>query len=138
MISKKCDYALRAILELALRDGKGPVTIGELARARNIPVRFLEAIMRQLKQSGLADSARGKEGGYSLARPAQSLCVGDVIEIFEGRIDQRNRGHVPDVFEGLWKEADAAVQAVYRNVTFGDLAEREIHRQDAEAENFSI
>ena len=138
MISKRCDYALRAMLELALREGKGPVTIGHIARARNIPVRFLEAIVRQLKQAGLADSARGKEGGYSLARPAHSLSVGEVVEIFEGRIARKPYGSQADVFSSLWQEADAAVQAVYRRTTFGDLVEKEIQRHQAESGNFSI
>ena len=138
MISKRCDYALRAMLELALREGKGPVAIGKIAKARGIPVRFLEAILRQLKQSGLADSERGKEGGYFLAKPAHELAVGDVIEIFEDRIHERKRGQHRDVFTELWQQADDAVQTVYRSVTFADLAENEIQRHQGEAGNFSI
>lgn len=137
MISKKCDYALHAMLELALREGKGPVTIGDIARARNIPARFLEAIMRQLKQAGLAESERGKDGGYFLSRPAHSLPVGEVIEIFEGRTHARPQRR-RDVFSELWQEADDVVQAIYSRVTFGDLVEKEIHRHQADAGNFSI
>ena len=138
MISKRCDYALRAMLELALREGKGPVTIGEIARARSIPVRFLEAILRQLKSAGLAESARGKEGGYFLTKPSRSLSVAAVLEIFSDRIGHKNNTHNGDVFDALWSEADAAVQAVYRRITFGELAEKEIHRQQSDAGNFSI
>lgn len=137
-ISKKCDYALHAMLELALREGKGPVSIGTIARARGIPVRFLETILRQLKQAGLAESTRGKEGGYFLAKPASSLSVCDVLEIFEGRFHARSEGNARDVFSDVWLEADAAVQSVYRRATFGDLAEREISRHQSETGNFSI
>ncbi len=138
MISKKCDYALRAMLELALREGKGPVTIGDIARARNIPARFLEAILRQLKQAGLAESARGKEGGYFLPKSARDLPVAAVLEIFSERISHKRHSPHDDVFAALWIEADEAVQAVYRRVTFGELAENEIRRHHAEAGNFSI
>ena len=60
MISNKCNYALRALLELAKRDGGGPATIVDIAQAQSIPARFLEAILRQLKQAGLTESVRGK------------------------------------------------------------------------------
>lgn len=137
MISKKCDYALRAMLELAVREGKGPVTIGDIAQARSIPVRFLEAILRQLKQAGLADSARGKEGGYFLARPAHRLSVSDVIDLFEVSVGAQ-QGRRQDVLAALWTEADAAMQSVFRRTTFGDLVEREQHLRQNEAVNFSI
>ena len=138
MISKKCDYALRAMLELAIHEGKGPVTIGHIAKARNIPVRFLEAIMRQLKQANLADSARGKEGGYFLTKPAHGLSVGLVIDLFEGRIGHKVRASSHDIFNELWQEADAAIQSVYRRTSFADLAEKELHRHHADAANYSI
>jgi len=137
-ISKKCDYALRAMLELALREGKGSVPIGQIARAQGIPVRFLEAILRQLKQAGLAESNRGKDGGYFLACPAHNLTVGAIIEVFEGRVGRLADGPTEDVFASLWKEADEAIQAVYGRVTIGDLADREIQRHQDNAGNFSI
>lgn len=137
MISKKCDYALRAMLELALREGKGPVTIGDIAAARGIPVRFLETILRQLKQAGLADSVRGKDGGYFLAKPSHRLPVGLVIELFEVGIGTKvGRRH--DVLTSLWAEADAAMQLVFHKTTFGDLVEREQHSRQNEAVNYSI
>ena len=86
MISNKCYYGLRAMLELAIHEGDGPITIGDIAAARNIPVRFLEAILRQLKQAGLADSARGKEGGYQLARPAREISAASIIDAIEGPV----------------------------------------------------
>ena len=137
MISRKCDYALRALLELAVREGKGPVTIGQIAASRGIPVRFLEAILRQLRQAGLADSVRGKDGGYVLAKPAHRLAVGAVIELFEVGVS-RPREQRQDVLSALWNEADLAMQTVFRSTTFGDLVEREQHLRQNEAVNFSI
>ncbi len=132
MISNKCNYALRALLELAKREGAGPATIVDIAAAQEIPSRFLEAILRQLKQAGLTESVRGKKGGYVLARPAREVPVGEVIRLIEGPlfdtagtngVDQRSAK--PDVFRDLWQEAAAALDAVYDAVTLADLAEKE-------------
>ena len=136
MISKKCDYALRAMLELAVREGKGPVTIGDIAQARGIPVRFLEAILRQLKQAGLCDSIRGKEGGYKLTAPAGEISVARVIDIFEPRLRDRHRND--DVFATLWRQADEAMDGIFRAVSFAELAEREVKRQQRQAMDFHI
>ncbi len=146
MISNRCHYALRALLELALHEGRGPLTIGEIAAAQKIPVRFLEAIMRQLKQAGLADSVRGKEGGYFLARPATEVHVGEVLALFDGPLftDAEQVGpHVireadADVFVSVWREAESAMREVFARHSFAILAEREHHRRFAAAENYTI
>ena len=145
MISNRCLYALKATLELSLRLRQGPVTIGQIAEAQHIPVRFLEAILRQLKQAGLAKSVRGKEGGYYLAVEPHRISVGQVIRIFEGPLvsvskneDEESITDVPDVFSPVWKKAEAALASVYDGVDFGALADRELHRADVQATNFTI
>ncbi|MHC4807793.1 MAG: RrF2 family transcriptional regulator, partial [Planctomycetota bacterium] len=85
-ISKKCRYALRAIFELALRDSGQPVKIHEIAGAQNVPPRFLEVILNELRHAGFVDSRRGNGGGYMLARDAKDLTVGEVIEYIQGPI----------------------------------------------------
>ncbi len=134
------------MLELALREGRGPVTIAEIASAQRIPVRFLEAIMRQLKQAGLAESARGKEGGYYLTRPAGSIHAGEIVALFTGPLfanpDQRgpNRSadEEPDVFASLWREADSAVASVFERHTLASLVEQELQRRYTTASNYTI
>jgi Rrf2 family cysteine metabolism transcriptional repressor len=147
MISNKCHYALRAMLELALHEGRGPVTIGDIATAQHIPVRFLEAILRQLKQAGLADSVRGKEGGYFLARKAHQIAVGEVVRLFEGPFFSTHAAVAPhtarekdplDVFAEVWSDATGALNSVFDRHTFGALAEREQQRTFARASNYSI
>lgn len=132
MISNKCNYALKALLELAKREGAGPATIVEIAQAQQIPSRFLEAILRQLKQAGLTDSVRGKRGGYILARSAREIPVGEVIGLIEGPLfdtavtsPSEKKGPGFDVFRDLWKQAAAALDDVYNSVTLADLADRE-------------
>ena len=146
MISNKCYYAMRAMLELALCEGKGPITIGDIAGRQHIPVRFLEAILRQLKQARLADSARGKDGGYFLSTPARSISVGSVIRLFEGSLvsvnpmatPNRKRGESMDVFQDMWDKAEQSLSTVFDNVNFASLAEQEKNRQSANITNYSI
>lgn len=143
MISNKCYYGLRAMLELAIHEGDGPITIGDIAAARNIPVRFLEAILRQLKQAGLADSARGKEGGYQLARPAQRIHVGEVIRLFEGpllAVSAQLEGPEPgtDVFTEVWQQGESALNQALDHISFATLAERERALDAAESSNYTI
>ena len=82
IFSKRATYALQAVFELARQQGPASLTIGEIARRQQIPERFLEAILRQLKVGGVALSSRGKEGGYSLARSPKDISLGDVLRLF--------------------------------------------------------
>jgi Rrf2 family protein len=125
MISNKCHYALKALLELACREGRGPATITDIADAQQIPARFLEAILRQLKQAGLTDSVRGKHGGYILARPARDISVSAVVQLLEG--SATDQGGTADVFAPIWQEAQSALNTVYERANFADLADA--HKQ---------
>src|SRR6201997_996249 len=93
--SVKGEYALQAILDLASQRAGEPIRIAEIAQRQKIPQKFLELILASLKQGGFVESRRGAEGGYLLARPAESLTVGEVVRFVEGRSDERSRkkGH---------------------------------------------
>ncbi len=86
LISRKCRYALRAVLELTMCNGQGPVKITDIAEAQAIPARFLEAILSQLKQAGFVASRRGKKGGYFLNCSPDELTMGNVIESIQGSL----------------------------------------------------
>ena len=85
-ISKRGEYALRAMIDLGVAQELGSplLQIGELAKRENLPVKFLEAILVQLKELGYLESKRGKRGGYLLAQPMGSIRIGDVIRKLEG------------------------------------------------------
>jgi Rrf2 family protein len=83
MISQKARYALRALLALA--EGNSP-TIGEIAEGQNIPRKFLEQILLDLKYQGLVASRRGRSGGYELRMPADQITFGRVLRIIDGPI----------------------------------------------------
>src|SRR5204862_6707699 len=96
-VSAKVDYALRACAELAAA-GDGPVKGERLAQAQEIPLKFLENILLELKHAGLVASQRGAEGGYWLAEPADEIAVADVIRAVEGPI-ANVRGMRPEQVE---------------------------------------
>ena len=86
-LSQKCQYAVRAILELAKHYGQGPVAISQIAASQAIPQRFLENILNELRPTGLIESRRGIQGGYLLARDPGTVSVGEVIRLVEGPLD---------------------------------------------------
>lgn len=86
MLSQKTRYALRALLYLVERAGPRPVQIGEIAQTQQVPRKYLELIMLDLKNAGIVASQRGPGGGYRLARPAEEVSFADVIRIMDGPI----------------------------------------------------
>jgi Rrf2 family protein len=83
-LSRKARYALRALYALAADEARGPVLIAELAERENIPRKFLEAILLELKNAGALKSKKGKGGGYALARPADQITIGQIIRVIDG------------------------------------------------------
>lgn len=82
-LSRKSDYALRALLTLVAEYGKGPVPIRELALRNDVPKRFLEHIMLELKERGWVRSVPGRDGGYELGRPPEEITMGQVVRYFD-------------------------------------------------------
>ncbi|MDX2080335.1 MAG: Rrf2 family transcriptional regulator [Terrimicrobiaceae bacterium] len=80
----RTDYALRALFTLVEHYGGGPIPIGELARRNDVPKRFLEHIMLDLKERGWVESTPGKRGGYVLSRPPGKITMGEVVRHFDG------------------------------------------------------
>src|SRR5437870_12360061 len=85
-VSAKADYALRAVIELAVVGGEAPVKGERIAQAQEIPLKFLENILGDLRQAGIVRSQRGVEGGYWLARPPEEISVADVVRPVEAPI----------------------------------------------------
>ncbi len=151
LLSQKCQYALRAVFEVAKRSGQGPVKIETIASSQAIPPRFLAAILNQLKNGGFVLSRRGSEGGYFLNRSAESLTVGEVIRFIEGPMGPvvcvRDEGSESCILRGkcvfmsMWKEVQEAMENVYDNTTFQNLLDRETRMSEQKHEptvTFSI
>lgn len=120
VITSKSPYAVRALSELARRGDAGPVPIGDLARARDIPVQFLEGLFASLRRAGILQSQRGVKGGYSFARPPGEITVLEVVELLEGELGAEAASAGP-----VWTEAADAVRGVLAGTTIADVAERE-------------
>ncbi|OGK98879.1 MAG: hypothetical protein A3E31_03870 [Candidatus Rokubacteria bacterium RIFCSPHIGHO2_12_FULL_73_22] len=134
-ISAKGEYAIRAVLDLALQRERGLTPIQEIAARQGIPQRYLEQVLLALKRAGLLGSKRGSTGGYHLTRPADAITVGDVLRAVEGRSApfsaQRRGGRDGgggDLVE-LWEEVSQAVSGVVDRLTFGELAARARERR---------
>jgi Rrf2 family protein len=131
LISKKNQYALRAVFELARQHGKGPIKISFIAEAQAIPERFLEVILWQLKKSGYVQSKRGYQGGYMLAVPPEKLTVGALMRFLQGDIAfAACMAPVPEkdcpfqgncAFSPLWRRVRDAMFDVYDKTSMQDL-----------------
>ena len=86
MLSQKTRYALRSLLYLAERGGARPVQIGEIAETQQVPRKYLELILLELKAAGFVKSRRGPGGGYALARTPDRISFGEVIRVLDGPI----------------------------------------------------
>lgn len=86
MLSKKTKYAINALLYLARNRGQGPILISTVATEQNIPQKFLEAILLDLKNAGILNSKKGKGGGYYLARNPDDVNMAQVMRLFDGAI----------------------------------------------------
>ncbi|MEU9286614.1 Rrf2 family transcriptional regulator [Streptomyces sp. NPDC048275] len=129
-ISARADYAVRAVLELAFRQDGEPVKAETIALAQSIPHKFLEGILGDLRRGGLVTSRRGGNGGYLLARAADTITVADVIRTVDGPIVSV-RGERPTqlTYTGpaepllpLWIAVRANVRRILEGVTLADIA----------------
>lgn len=130
-VTYKGDYALKTVLDLALHYGNGVVTIHDLAKRLDIPIKFLEQVLLDLKRGGFVESRRGKVGGYLLARPPSRIKFGEVIRFVDGPLEpiacvEKKYASCNDiyrcVFRKIWQEVSAATTSIIDNITFEDLA----------------
>ncbi len=127
-VSAKVDYAVRALVELAAA-GEGPVKGELIAAAQDMPLRFTENILSDLRRAGVVASQRGAEGGYWLKVPAADITIADVIRHVEGPLaDVRGQAaeDVPYVgaataLQDVWIATRATLRSVLETVTIADI-----------------
>ena len=131
-ISKRCEYALRAIFELGVRNTGTPVKIQTIAQAQSIPTRFLEAILNELKHAGFVASKRGNDGGYYLVRQIEELKVSEIMEAIQGSIavGPESSGHDTycrgdHAFDAFWANVNHTILDVCGSTTFAQLKQAE-------------
>jgi len=132
-ITYKGDYALKTILSLTLHFGRGPLTIHDIGKRADIPVKFLEQILLDLKRAGFVESKRGKVGGYLLAKPPSQIKLGEIIRFIDGPIEpiacieDRYAGCndiYKCIFRKVWQEVANATSKIIDNITFEDLIKK--------------
>ncbi|MBA3848651.1 MAG: Rrf2 family transcriptional regulator [Opitutus sp.] len=85
-LSKRGEYALRSLINLgiAAKVGRSLLRVSELAKAEDLPIKFLEQVMQQLREAGYVEAERGKHGGYRLAKPAGDIRIGQIVRLIDG------------------------------------------------------
>ncbi|MCF1713584.1 Rrf2 family transcriptional regulator [Flavihumibacter sp. RY-1] len=134
MISKKTQYGLKALSYMAQRENQGPILIADISVDQKIPIKFLEAILLDLKKAGLLDSKKGKGGGYYFAQPPGQIKVATVIRLLDGPIAMlpcaslnfykkcEDCNELTCGLNHLMKEVRDASLAILENRTVADLA----------------
>ena len=113
-LSTKTRYGTRLLFDLARHYQNGPVQIGEVARRQDISVKYLEQIIRPLKQAGLIFSVRGPKGGHLLAKPPEEISIGEVVRLLENEADLVGCVSNPENCE---KSDDCPVRLVWQDGT---------------------
>lgn len=135
-VSQKCQYALRALFELALRYPSEVVTtVTEISEKQDIPPRFLEQILSRLRTGGYIESRRGNQGGYIMTVSPSNISVGEIIRYIEGSdesvdcLKKDGSSHCPFrgecVFKELWERAKSSISDIFDATTFQDLIDKQ-------------
>ena len=135
-VSAKTDYALRALIELAIRPGGSPVSAEEIGRMQEIPHGFLQAILADLRRAGVVLSQRGQSGGWRLAREAADVTVADVIRAVDGplvsvhgeRPESVTYNESASALQHVWIAARSSLREVCEAVSIQDLADGRLPR----------
>jgi Rrf2 family protein len=138
-ISAKVDYAVRAAIELAGAKDDQPVKGDVVAEAQDIPLKFLENILGELKHHGVVASRRGAHGGYWLAKPAEEIALADIVRAVEGPLASvRGQGAEDLAYQGgakplqqVWIALRANIREVMEETTLADVVSGELPKKVA-------
>jgi len=132
-ITYKGDYALKALLDLALHYEKGLLTINDVAKHIDAPVKFLEQVLLDLKKGGFVESKRGNVGGYQLAKDPCEITLGQVIRYIDGPLEpigcvEKGYSNCTDlrkcVFKHIWQQVAQATSGIVDKISFADLVKK--------------
>lgn len=141
-LSTKGRYAVTAMMDLAIHEKYGPVTLADISACQGISLSYLEQIFARLRRNGLISGTRGPRGGYRLARPAEQITVADIIGAVNEKMDVTRCSGKENCHDGdrcltheLWFDLSARIHDFLDSITLAQFAERPgvqdvIHRQD--------
>lgn len=129
-ISTKGRYGLTIMIELAKKDGEGPLSLKSIAQANDLSEHYLEQLIAPLRNAGLVKSIRGAYGGYVLADKPSKITAGDIIRVLEGPITPvEGIEDEEPVKRALWIRIRDAVKDVLDNTTIEDLANQKVDQE---------
>jgi len=133
-ISTKTEYAVRALTELAINSADKPVSINDICKNRNLPVKYVEQLFRKLKQNGLIKSIHGAKGGYQLALKINSISLKDIMEAVDENYvapfcngNPENNVHcigLPCGFKELWDEIKEHMEKYFDSIKLDQIVAR--------------
>ncbi len=133
-ISTKGDYGVRALIDLALHEGEGPVQRADIARRRHVPESYLDHLLAQLRRDGFIRSTRGPGGGHELAKAPEEICLLHVLKSLEGSLapigcvhdDASEDEHEPLCGQQwVWREIYDEMRLRLASISLAELVERE-------------
>ena len=134
-LTTKGRFAVTAMLDLALRDGNGPVTLGGISRRQSISLSYLEQLFGKLRRHNLVDSVRGPGGGYTLAKPAEQMSVAEIIRAVDEPLDATQCGGNENCKEAqrcmtheLWTTLNEKMYDYLNSVRLSDLVVKQRER----------
>jgi Rrf2 family cysteine metabolism transcriptional repressor len=139
-LSTRGRYGTRALLDLALHQGEGPVLLKDIAEREQISVRYLEHLITPLIAGGILRTTRGAKGGVSLAKPPGEIKLSEVIQLLEGSIAPVECINNPEictrskscVTRDIWGELKQAMDGILKSTTLQDLVERQRRKEQPE------
>ncbi len=130
-LTTKGRYAVTAMLDLALHQDLGPISLSDISRRQGISLSYLEQLFSRLRREGLVASTRGPGGGYALSRPANSIAVGDVVAAVDEKVDSTRCGGLTNchndercLTHDLWSELSKQIYEFLNGITLAHLVER--------------
>jgi Rrf2 family cysteine metabolism transcriptional repressor len=132
-LSTRARYGTRILLELSLHWGEGPVLLRDIARRQQIPLSYLQQLIRPLIKAGIIKTTRGAQGGASLLKPPKEVILSEMIKLLEGSIAPVACVDNPELYprsetcvtHDIWTEVKKAMDGVLESTTFDDLVERQ-------------
>jgi Rrf2 family iron-sulfur cluster assembly transcriptional regulator len=141
-LSTKGRYAVTAMMDLAIHDRFGPVTLAEISQCQGISLSYLEQLFAKLRKKALVEGVRGPGGGYRLAQTPDKITVADIISAVDEKVDATRCAGREDCYEGrrcltheLWSELSDQIFSFLKGITLAQFVERPsvqevVQRQD--------
>ena len=132
-LSTKTRYGTRILIELALKIDQGAIQVSKIASSQKIPVKYLEQILRSLKQAGIVKSVRGPKGGHLLVKDPTDISLGEIVRLFEGQTDLVECVSAPEKCEmaseclvrNAWYEATSVLYKKLDGISIADLVKND-------------